>query len=83
MSRRKPPQGPEPGGTVPRQFRLGAGALKDLDAIAAYLAERSGLRSSRADAIRYAARRVAAALARKASNPLPPSAPKAGQGDDR
>ena len=83
MPRRKKKNEPAPGRTVPRQFRLKAGTLADLDYIATCLAERSGLRSSRADAIRYAARRVAAALARKATHPIPPTTPPRGQGDER
>ena len=54
-----------PGETVPRQFRLKAATLDDLDAIAAHLARTTGLGASRADAIRYAARRVAANLGRQ------------------
>jgi hypothetical protein len=44
------------GNTPPRQFRLGAETLSGLDAIAAWMTERSGKRCSRADAVRYSAK---------------------------
>lgn len=56
------------GPTTPRQFRLRAETLADLDAIAAHLEQESGHRHSRADAIRFAARQAARRLEKNSGN---------------
>lgn len=53
-----------PNETVQSQFRLGAEALADLDAIAQYLAAH-GFPNSRTDAVRYALRQSANLLPKK------------------
>ncbi len=63
------------GVTVPSQFRLKFDTLADLDAIAEYLSELTGLEASRTDAIRYAARHFLASLARKNNPKKKPPAP--------
>lgn len=51
-----------PGETIPRQFRLTAETLAELDAITDHLRRTSGIDHSRTDSIRYAVRQVFAAL---------------------
>ena len=53
--------------TVPSQFRLRAETLADLDAIAGWLEAEQGTQSSRADAIRYAARQIVRQISGKKS----------------
>lgn len=53
--------------TVPRQFRLKAETLAELDAIAASLSETTGVEHSRSDAIRFAARQTAKKISKKSS----------------
>lgn len=55
------------GNTTPRQFRLKDDTLAHLDFIAEELAKTTGRENSRADAIRYAAKEIAARLRKKLS----------------
>lgn len=55
------------GNTTPRQFRLKDDTLADLDCIADELAKITGRENSRADAIRYAAKEIAARFRKKSS----------------
>jgi hypothetical protein len=54
-----------PGGTRPRQFRLGDDTVADLDLIADHQTRATGVRHSRADAVRVAARREAGRIRRR------------------
>lgn len=55
----------------PRQFRLADDTLADLDRIAAHLRQTTGLRASRADAVRLAAREYAGRLAPRGEKKIP------------
>ncbi len=61
------PAKPHKGPTTPSQFRLGEDTLAELDLIRDHLAALHGGRRNRTDAVRYAARQVAAGL-RKGRN---------------
>ncbi len=56
-----------PNETLPRQFRLKAESLADLDLIAAHLTAASGIEHTRSDAVRWAARREAEKIRKKSS----------------
>lgn len=54
-----------PNPTPPRQFRLEATTLADLDRIKAWLEAERGCKQSRADAVRFAAREAAKKIRKK------------------
>ncbi len=57
-----------PNETVPTQFRLKRDALDDLDAIAAHLAETTGMPVSRADALRSLIKQAKKKIPKKSSS---------------